>query len=135
MPKTLLFLCTGNAIRSQMAEGFARKVFPDDWKIYSAGVLATAVHPQTIAMMREAGIDILDQYSKAIDEIPIDEVDYIVTLCGSAKESCPVLLKKIPSEHWPIDDPFTTGKNKVESFRKARDEIKKRVKELSRRLK
>lgn len=131
--KSILFICTGNACRSQMAEGFAREILPKDWKIYSAGVMAAGVHPMTIETMREAKIDITDQYSKTIDEVPVDKIDYVVTLCGSARDQCPVFPRAIKNEHWPISDPLGES-DRTEAFRKCREEIRERMEGLATRL-
>jgi len=135
--KSILFLCTGNACRSQMAEGFARAMFPKEWKIYSAGTIAAGLFPQTVEAMREAGIDISGQYSKTIDSVPVGEIDYVITLCGDARESCPIFPKKVEKEHWPIKDPARDidKPNELESFRNVRDDIKARVEGLAKRLK
>jgi len=119
-----------------MAEGFARAMFSMEWKIYSAGTRPTGLHPLTIEAMAESGIDISKQHSKSIDEIPVDEIDYVVTLCGDVNENCPLFPKKVEREHWPIIDPVRdVGKpNVMDSFRRARDDIKNRVEELVKRL-
>jgi arsenate reductase len=134
--KSILFLCTGNSCRSQMAEGFARNMLPNNWLVYSAGTIAAGLHPLTIEVMKEVGVDISSQYSKTIDEIPIEDIDCVVTLCGDARDNCPVFPKDIAKEHWPIKDPIRDiGKPTVmESFRQARDEIKRRVEDLLTRL-
>jgi len=134
--KSILFLCTGNSCRSQMAEGLARALFPKGWKVYSAGTRPIGVHPLTIKVMKEAGIDISQHYSKSLDDIPIDEIDYVITLCGDARDNCPIFPKDVAKEHWPIKDPIRDiGKPMVmESFRQARDEIKIRIEDLLRRL-
>jgi len=120
-----------------MAEGFARTMLPKEWKIYSAGTHPIGLHPLTIEAMAEENIDISKQYSKSVDEIPVDEIDYVVTLCGDANENCPLFPKKVEREHWPIIDPVRgVGKpNVMESFRQARDDIKNRVGDLAKRLK
>ena len=131
--KTILFLCTGNACRSQMAEGFAKIRFPE-CRVLSAGVVASGVHPDTIAVMDEACVDISDQYSKTIDEIGDVEPDIIITLCDNAKESCPAYPGAMKKEHWPITDPaFSPVKEgtRLDLFRKVRDEIARRVEELA----
>lgn len=135
--RSILFLCTGNACRSQMAEGFARAIFPKEWKIYSAGIVAAGLFPQTVEAMREAGIDISGQYSKTVNEVPVDEIGHVVTLCGDAKENCPIFPRKVEREHWPIKDPARDidTPRELESFRNVRDDIKERVEELVKRLK
>jgi len=111
--KGILFLCTGNSCRSQMAEGFARKMFPKDIKIFSAGLEPKGVHLMAVKVMQEVGIDISHQKSKNISEIPIDKIDLVVTLCGDAAGRCPVFQGKVKKIHWEIENPA-----------KARDNIK-----------
>lgn len=135
--KAILFMCTGNACRSQMAEGFARAIFPDDWKIYSAGTIAAGLHPLTVEAMREAGVDISRQYSKTIEAIPVDELNCVVTLCGDARDRCPASLTRHSCEHWPIEDPTRLAgiRDPMPAFRRVRDDIRRRVEELAERLK
>lgn len=133
--KSILFLCTGNSCRSQMAEGFARTMLAKEWKIYSAGTMAAGVSPLAIEAMHEIGIDITGQYSKTLDAIPINEIDYVVTLCDRARDSCPVFPRAVFQEHWPIVDPITvTEGDPMEVVRRTRDEIKNRVEDLAKRL-
>ena len=133
---TILFLCTGNAIRSQMAEGFARAIFPPEWRIYSAGILASGVQPMTVEVMREAGIDISGQRSKRVNDVPVEEIDHLITLCGHARETCPNLPHVRYKEHWPIDDPMDTVSTPDERkvFRRTRDDIRPRVEGLREKL-
>lgn len=135
--RSILFLCTGNAIRSQMAEGFARAMLPANWKVYSAGIVAAGLFPQTVAAMKEAGIDISGQRSKTVNDVPVDEIDHVVTLCGDARDNCPLFPGKVEKEHWPIKDPARDidTPRELGSFRKVRDDIKARVEELAKRLK
>jgi arsenate reductase (thioredoxin) len=127
----VMFLCTGNTCRSQMAEGFARQLGKNLIVPHSAGLMpAGVVHPRALAVMKEAGIDISNQTSKAIDRNLLGKMDIIVTLCGNAEASCPMTPAEIKRMHWPIDDPVGavgTDEKIMEEFRKARDEIKKRV--------
>ncbi|MCX7738730.1 MAG: arsenate reductase ArsC [Hydrogenothermaceae bacterium] len=131
------FICTGNSARSQMAEGFGKyfaKVYGKEVEIYSAGSNPSGyVHPKAIEVMRELDIDISNQYSKSIDDIPVDELDYIITLCGDAAESCPIVPGVI-TQHWGLPDPAKvigpTEDAKINAFRKVRDQIKSNVEEL-----
>lgn len=131
------FICTGNSARSQMAEGFGRyfaKVHGKEVEIYSAGSNPSGyVHPKAIEVMRELGIDISNQYSKSIDDIPVDELDYVITLCGDAAESCPV-VPGANTLHWGLPDPAKviepTEDAKINAFRKVRDQIRSKVEEL-----
>lgn len=125
-PKHILFLCTANAIRSQMAEGYARHVLSKNVTVYSAGTLPGGVHPMAIEVMKEIGIDISHHRSKSITEIPADEIDLVITLCGNADQVCPEFPKKTQRLHWPIPDPYQVarpGEDIVEAFRTARDQI------------
>ena len=103
--KGILFLCTGNSCRSQMAEGFARKMLPKEVKIFSAGLETKGVHPMAIKVMKEIGVDISKQKSKNISEIPIHEISTVVTLCGDAAERCPIFPGKVKKIHWALEDP------------------------------
>jgi arsenate reductase len=132
---TILFVCTGNACRSQMAEGFGHEML-HGWRVLSAGTIAAGVNATAKRVMEEIGIDISSQYSKAVDEIPIEEVDYVVTLCGDAKERCPTFPNAGNKEHWPIDDPiYSSGTDReVGEFRRARDDIRGRMEKLAKKL-
>ena len=131
--KTILFLCTANSCRSQMAEGFARKLATRGIQIYSAGTEPKTVHPLAIRVMKELRIDISDQRSKSLEQIPLDKIDLVVTLCGEAAESCPTLPKRTERLHWPLSDPALTKGNEetvLKIFREVRDEIRTRVESL-----
>jgi len=125
--KGILFLCTGNSCRSQMAEGFAKKMLSNDLKIFSAGIEPKRIHPMTVKVMQEIGIDISQQRSKNISEIPLYRIDIVITLCGDAVERCPIFPGKVERVHWEIEDPAKAqGSNKEIAivFRKVRDNIK-----------
>jgi arsenate reductase (thioredoxin) len=129
-PKKVMFLCTGNSCRSQMAEGLARILGRDVLVPYSAGLLAAGVHPRAIAVMREIGIDISKQRSKEIDEALLMSMDTVITLCSSAEEACPVTPPGIRRIHWPVRDPVATigsAEEVMKDFRRARDEIKEKI--------
>jgi arsenate reductase len=137
-PRVLLFLCTGNSCRSQMAEGFARRIAPEGLQIYSAGIAPAGVNPLTVKVMSEADVDIRSQTSKGLSAIPLDKIDIVVTLCGHAEEHCPTLPGPIERYYWPIEDPIKargTDDEILSAFRKARDEIRDRVKEFMERIK
>lgn len=132
-PRRVLFLCTANSCRSQMAEAFARRLAPHDVKIYSAGTAPKAIHPLAIRAMEEVGIDMADQRSKGIEDVPLESVDLVVTLCGEAAESCPPTPKKAARLHWPLPDPATASGDEetvLKTFREVRDEILSRVEKL-----
>ncbi len=126
----IMFLCTGNSCRSQMAEGFARELGMEEIEAHSAGLMAAGVHPRAIAVMREIGIDISGQQSKTIDEDILQSMDMVITLCDHAAESCPWTPPNIKRLHWPIKDPVGTRGTEeeiVQDFRRARDEIGQKI--------
>ncbi len=126
----VMFLCTGNSCRSQMAEGFARALGKGLLEPHSAGLMPKGVHPKALAVMKEIGIDISDQKSKPIDEDLLRTMDVIITLCGNAEESCPYTPPGIRRIHWPIKNPVGvvgTEQEIMNEFRRVRDEIKERV--------
>ena len=105
-PKTkILFLCTGNSCRSQMAEGWARKLKGDSIEPYSAGIETHGLNPHAVRVMAEAGVDITGQRSKNVAELRDIAFDYVVTVCGHARENCPVFLGKAQVVHAGFDDP------------------------------
>ena len=131
--KKVMFLCTANSCRSQMAEGFAKEFGKGLIEVHSAGLFAAGVHKRAIAVMKEIGIDISEKKSKDIDENLLNRMDIIVTLCGNAEATCPLTPPHIKRIHWPIKDPVGTVGTEEEimkEFRRARDEIKERVKKL-----
>lgn len=129
-PEGILFLCVANSARSQMAEGLARRLAPPGTRVYSAGSEPSSVNPLAVRAMAEIGIDISNHRSKPVDEIPVDRVDVVVTLC--AEEVCPVFPGQVRRFHWPIEDPVRAGGSEAErldAFRRARDEIGRRLEE------
>ena len=130
----LAFVCTGNSIRSQMAEGFARHYagkLGKEVEVYSAGSRpAGYVHRLAVVVMEELGIDISNQRSKSLEEIPLEELDLVVTLCDSARNECPS-VQGAKMVHWAIPDPAGRG---IWAFRWVRDEIGRRVEELIKSL-
>ncbi|MGB9736112.1 MAG: arsenate reductase ArsC [bacterium] len=129
----VMFLCTGNSCRSQMAEGFARALGQGVIEPYSAGVMPSDVHPKTVQVMKEVGIDISNQRSKGIEESLLNTMDIVITLCSSAEAMCPVTPPRIRRMHWSIDDPKSatgTEEEVLNAFRNARDEIRKHVAKL-----
>ena len=126
----VMFLCTANSCRSQMAEGLAKELGKGLIEVHSAGLFAASVHPKAIAVMREIGVDISRQSSKAINENLLMEMDAVITLCGNAEEACPFVPARIRRLHWPVKDPVgTTGSEEdiMREFRRARDEIKGKI--------
>jgi len=127
----IMFLCTGNTCRSQMAEGLARELGKGLLEAHSAGVRpAGVVHPRAIEVMKEIGINISGQTSKEIDIDLLNDMDLVITLCGNAEATCPMTPPEIKRQHWPIDDPVgVTGTEDeiMREFRIARDEIGDRL--------
>ena len=133
----ILFLCTGNSCRSQMAEGWARALADSSWSIQSAGIEAHGKNPRAIAVMAEAELDISGQESTKLTDDMITKADVVVTVCGNADENCPVLPAGTQKEHWPLDDPARARGTEDEImafFRDSRDDIRHRVAELLERL-
>ncbi len=131
--KKIMFLCTANSCRSQMAEGFAKEFGKGLIEVYSAGLMSAGVHRRAAAVMKEVGIDISKQKSKEIDEKLLRQMDIVVTLCGHAEAYCPRTPPEIKRIHWPIEDPVgTIGTEEMimREFRRARDEIKEKVQGL-----
>ncbi len=134
----VMFLCTGNSCRSQMAEGLAREYGNGLLDVYSAGLLAAGVHPRAIAVMREIGIDISRQRSKEIDTDLMGKMDMVVTLCRNAEEACPATPQEIRRIHWPIKDPIGasgTDEEIMDDFRRARDEIREKITKFLKEIK
>ncbi|MGE5592330.1 MAG: arsenate reductase (thioredoxin) [Betaproteobacteria bacterium] len=132
--KKALFICTGNSCRSQMAEGFLRVLGVDKWEAYSAGLDPQGVNPNAVKVMSEVGVDISGQRSKPIDPAILQTVDLVITLCGSADERCPTVPAYIRREHWAIEDPaLATGTPDeiLDTFRRVRDEIRRRIERLA----
>lgn len=132
-PLNILFLCTGNSCRSQMAEGFARQQAGDAAVIQSAGIEAHGKNPRAIATMSELGVDISSQESTSITDAMLAEADLVVTVCGHADEHCPILPPGTRRVHWPIPDPARATGTEEEItalFRDVRDDVRARVKQL-----
>ncbi len=129
----LLFVCTGNSARSQMAEGFARHIGQGRIEAHSAGMEPSRLNPYAVQAMREKGIDISSQWSKAFDWALARQMDVVVTVCGHANESCPVLPPEVRRLHWPLEDPAAATGSESEilaKFREVRDQIEGRVMDL-----
>lgn len=133
VPRRLLFLCTGNSCRSQMAEGWARHFAGDRFEIHSAGIEAHGQNPRAIAVMAEAGVDISGQQSTRLTDAMLEQVDLVVTVCGHADEHCPLLPPGVRRQHWPLDDPARARGDEaaiMATFRRSRDDIRDRVRSL-----
>jgi len=132
----VLFLCTGNACRSQMAEGWARHLTGDDIEAYSAGIQPHGLDPLAVKAMAEAGVDISGQRAKSVTELSDVAFDAVVTVCGHAKERCPVFPGKTRVMHVGFDDPpslaadATTEAEALSHYRRVRDEVRAFVETL-----
>ncbi|HEX7289074.1 MAG TPA: arsenate reductase ArsC [Candidatus Angelobacter sp.] len=131
MKPKVLFLCTGNSARSQMAEGLLRHYAGNDYEVLSAGTNPAGVNPLAIEAMREIGIDISRQTSKNVSEFLGLNIPYVVTVCDRAKESCPIFPGTFQFLSWSLDDPASaTGarEEKLAVFQRVRDELAERIK-------
>jgi arsenate reductase len=132
----VLFLCTGNSCRSQMAEGWARHLKDDVIEAYSAGIATHGLNPRAVQVMAEAGVDIANQRSKHVDELKGIPFDYVVTVCGHAHETCPVFPGTARVVHVGFDDPpalartAKTDEEALAHYRRVRDEIRAFVGQL-----
>lgn len=133
MATRVLFICEHNSARSQMAEGMLRTWGGERFEAHSAGVVATAVRPEAITVMRELGIDIGQQQSKTIDRYRGEPWDLLVPVCEEGAEACPWIPNARATERWQVDDPSAaTGdqEERLEAFRRIRDEIAAAVRDL-----
>ncbi len=132
----ILFLCTGNSCRSQMAEGFARALKGDTIEAYSAGVETHGLNPRAVQVMAEAGVDISGHKSKLVDDLPDIEFDYVVTVCDNAREACPFFPGATKLVHVGFEDPprlakgAQTEEEALGHYRRVRDEIRAFVEQL-----
>ena len=127
----MLFLCTGNSARSQMAEGLLRQEAGDRFEVWSAGTLPTTVRPEAVASLSELGIDISHQWSKSLEEFTGQDFDYVITLCDSAAENCPLFPGALRRLHWPFADPAAVEGSYAErkaAFGRVRDQIHQKLK-------
>jgi len=137
----ILFLCTGNSCRSQMAEGWARRLLGASVEPYSAGVVAAGLDPRAVKVMAEAGVDISGQRSKTLDDLGEVEFDLVVTVCDRARESCPIFPGRVKAIHRSFDDPSTLAgvarseEEALAHYRRVRDEMRAFVEELSKTFK
>lgn len=136
----ILFLCTGNSCRSQMAEGWARALKGDQIDAYSAGVELHGMNPLAMRAMQEAGVDISSHHSKHVDELKHVQFDYVITVCDHAHETCPIFPGKAKMVHVGFDDPPALAKgakseeDAMPHYRRVRDEIKSFVQRLPQAL-
>lgn len=133
--QNILFLCTGNSCRSQMAEGFCRAMHADKFNAYSAGIEKHGMNERAIKVMAESGVDISGHHSKTVDELGV-VLDMVITVCGHANESCPIFPGAPKVIHIGFDDPPKLAKNAVTEnealvfYRQVRDQIEATVKNL-----
>lgn len=130
MKKKVLFLCTGNSCRSQMAEGLLRHLAGDRFDVASAGTHPAGLNPGAVEVMKEIGIDISSHRSKRVDELANQPFDHVITVCDRAKETCPIFPSASSLLHWSFDDPAAaqgTVEERRAVFRRVRDEIAGRI--------
>lgn len=136
----ILFLCTGNSCRSQMAEGWARHLKGDRLEAFSAGIEKHGLNPHAVRVMAEAGVDISDHQSQSVEDLPVQQFDYVVTVCGHAHEHCPIFPGNAKVVHVGFDDPpkltavAKTEEEALGHYRRVRDEIRAFIEELPERL-
>ncbi|MBI3894446.1 MAG: arsenate reductase ArsC [Acidobacteria bacterium] len=136
-PTRILFLCTANSCRSQMAEGLLRHLSGGTIEVASAGTHPKTIHPDAIRCMAEIGIDISAQRAKSLDLFLGEHIDYVITVCDQAKESCPLFPGAAESLHWSVLDPALaqgTEEERMRIFRQVREELKERIEELLKRI-
>ncbi len=132
----ILFLCTGNSCRSQMAEGWARRLKPDTIEAYSAGIETHGLNPNAVKVMAEAGVDISNHRSQHVGEFKDVPFDYVITVCGHADENCPIFPGRTKVIHRGFDDPpklageVDNEEEKLNCYRHIRDEIRDFIQSL-----
>lgn len=128
--KKVLFLCSGNSCRSQMAEGLLRHLAGDKFEVFSAGIYPSEVHPLAIKVMDEVGIDIAKQRSKSVNQFLNQQFDYLITVCDKARQTCPAFPGNYEKIDWDLEDPVQAEGREGERlilFRKVRDQIKENI--------
>ena len=123
--KKILFVCTGNSCRSQIAHGLMKKLAGVKFEIFSAGLSPSKVHPMAIKVMKEIDIDISDHTSNHLDDYLDKDFDVVITTCDDANKSCPVFLGNVERLHWSIDDPFESWNLEESNIQLFRDTINK----------
>ena len=129
----VLFLCTGNSCRSQIAEAFGRRYQRSGHRVWSAGINPQGINPRTTETMQEIGVSLEEQFSKDLEDVPVADLDLVVTLCGHADENLPEELASIRRVHWDLEDPAdAAGTDEAVQgvFREARQDIEGRVERL-----
>ncbi len=130
MKTKLLFLCTGNSCRSQIGEGLLRHLGSDRFEVFSAGVEPSRVHPMSILVMQEIGIDISQQHSDDVRDYLDHGIDIVISVCDHAAQTCPTFPGDVQRIHWSIKDPFHgwgVDKSKLPDYRATRDVLKARI--------
>jgi arsenate reductase len=134
----VMFLCTGNVARSQMAEAFLREYAGERFEVYSAGLEPDEIHPYTKKVMKEIGIDINNQYSKDVRQfLGKLHFGYLITVCAKAEKNCPIFPGVSARLFWPVEDPLEfvgPEEEKLEKFREIRDQVDERIKEWLREM-
>ncbi len=133
MKKSVLFLCTGNSCRSQMAEGLLRHLAGDRYDVASAGTQPGNLNPEAVEIMREIGVDISGHRSKSVEEFLDREFDHVITVCDHARASCPIFPASVTNLHWSLEDPAAASgspEHRQTVFRRVRDEIASRLREF-----
>jgi arsenate reductase len=126
----VLFVCTGNSCRSQIAEGILKDMGNQHFEAFSAGSHPSRVHPNAMAVMKENNIDISEKTSDSIDQYRDTGINIVITVCDNANQICPVFPSNVKRIHWSIDDPFRgweSGEGHLNNFRKTRDELQTRI--------
>ncbi len=131
MKQRVLFICTHNSARSQMAEGLLRHLAGERFDVFSAGTEATEVRPLALKVMHEIGIDISNQYSKTLERYLLEPFDMVITVCDAAAEACPIFPGAMQRRHWSFEDPSKATGSENEQlavYRHVRDEIQSHIK-------
>ena len=131
--KKILFICTGNACRSQIAHGLLQNIAGDQFEVFSAGSHPSQVHPMSIAVMEEIGIDISDHTSDHVDDYLGYGIDIVITVCDNANQACPTFPLNVELIHWSIDDPFrgwNFDTKQMGAFRETRTKIQGKILEF-----
>ena len=131
--KKVIFICTGNACRSQMAEGILRSMDENSFEVFSAGSHPSKLHPASVVVMNEIGIDISHHKSESIDSYINSGIDIVITVCDDAQKFCPTFPGEVKQIHWSIDDPYhgwSANDEDLPPYRETRDELIRRIKKL-----
>ena len=135
MKRSVLFLCTGNSCRSQMAEGWLRHLAGDRFEVASAGTHPDDLNPMAVEVMKEVGIDLSGNRSKGLDEFKDHSFNFVITVCDQAKESCPVFPHTLSLLHWSFEDPASvkgTKEERLKVYRRIRDQIARHIEQFVR---